>query len=403
VAVVSGRIPSLSQITEWDTRHLEVAATSWSVTAQQWETHFSAINSGMLSPGGSKWEGSAAEAAQDRAWTDLTKVRGVAEAVRGASELARNGADDIAWARRQALAAIAEAEESGFVVAEDLSISDPASTSLLHESESRREQAREFAAEIGSRARVLASLDDAVADSIAAALAPLREVSFNEATDTNVVHQLGFKAAPARPDGALSDARRRAIEYADHWAGSADDPHRANPEYENFGDGGGDCTNFASQVMRAGGLKDVGNGIDDWHRGDADDWYYNNGIHFPWNDRSNTWSVAQANRDFIVNSGRGNVVGTAPMPTRAALDPLAPSKAGLVPGDLIYYHDTATGTINHTAVYVGQEMKNGRLVDVVDQHANGDNNFHNDWMPDGSGFTGGSASVEFVHLHYPGD
>jgi len=179
VAVVSGRIPSLSQITEWDTRHLEVAATSWSVTAQQWETHFSAINSGMLSPGGSKWEGSAAEAAQDRAWTDLTKVRGVAEAVRGASELARNGADDIAWARRQALAAIAEAEESGFVVAEDLSISDPVSTSLLHESESRREQAREFAAEIGSRARVLASLDDAVADSIAAALAPLREVSFN--------------------------------------------------------------------------------------------------------------------------------------------------------------------------------------------------------------------------------
>ncbi|OBC01101.1 hypothetical protein A5784_02515 [Mycobacterium sp. 852013-50091_SCH5140682] len=139
------------------------------------------------------------------------------------------------------------------------------------------------------------------------------------------------------------------------------------------------------------------------HRGDADDWYYNNGLHFPGNDRSNTWSVAQANRDFIVNSGRGEVVGTSPMPARAALDPLAPSKAGLVPGDLIYYHDEATGTINHTAVYVGQEMQNGRLVDVVDQHANGDNNFHNDWMPDGPGFTGGSANVEFVHLHYPGE
>lgn len=38
---------------------------------------------------------------------------------------------------------------------------------------------------------------------------------------------------------------------------------------------------------------------------------------------------------------------------------------------LIYYHDDATGTINHTVVYVGQEMQNGGLVDVVDQHALG--------------------------------
>jgi hypothetical protein len=201
----------------------------------------------------------------------------------------------------------------------------------------------------------------------------------------------------------LSAERRRAIEYADRWAGNVDDPHRANPDYQNFGDGGGDCTNFASQVMRAGGFKDVGDGIDDWHRGDADDWYYDNGFSFPGNTNSNTWSVAQANRDFIVNSGRGQVVGTSPMPADGALDPLAPSKAGLVPGDLIYYHDEATGTINHTAVYVGQEIQNGVPVDIVDQHALGNNNFHDDWMPDNPGFTGGPASVEFVHLAYPGE
>jgi cell wall-associated NlpC family hydrolase len=120
-------------------------------------------------------------------------------------------------------------------------------------------------------------------------------------------------------------------------------------------------------------------------------------------DRSKSWAVAQANRDFVVNSGRGKVAGTAPMPTRDALDPLAPSKAGLAPGDLIYYHDTATGAINHTAVYVGQEMQHGRLVDIVDQHGYGWNNLHNDWMPDYPGFTDGKASAEFVHLSYPGD
>lgn len=89
------------------------------------------------------------------------------------------------------------------------------------------------------------------------------------------------------------------------------------------------------------------------------------------------------------------------MPSRNAVDPLAPSKAGLVPGDLIYYRDP-NGVINHTAAYVGQTMQDGHLVDVVDQHANGYNNFRNDWMPE-TDFYGGRSQVEFVHLRYPGD
>lgn len=61
------------------------------------------------------------------------------------------------------------------------------------------------------------------------------------------------------------------------------------------------------------------------------------------------------------------------MPAVIALDPLAPSKAGLVPGDLIYDHDKHDAAINHTAIYVGQRMKHGILVGI-------------------------GASVEFVHL-----
>lgn len=48
-------------------------------------------------------------------------------------------------------------------------------------------------------------------------------------------------------------------------------------------------------------------------------------------------------------------------------------------------------------------LENGHLVDVVDQHALGSNNFRNDWMPDTSGFYGGQAQAEFVHLRYPGE
>lgn len=57
-------------------------------------------------------------------------------------------------------------------------------------------------------------------------------------------------------------------------------------------------------------------------------------------------------------------------------------------------------------MYVGQQYipnSKGELVltDVVDQHAAGDNNFRNDWMPDSADYGGGRA--EFVHLNYPGD
>ncbi|GAT01855.1 uncharacterized protein RMCFA_1967 [Mycolicibacterium fortuitum subsp. acetamidolyticum] len=65
-----------------------------------------------------------------------------------------------------------------------------------------------------------------------------------------------------------------------------------------------------------------------------------------------------------------------------------------------------TGEISHVAMCVGQQYipnSEGELVlaDVVDQHAAGDNNFRNDWMPDSSDYGGGRA--EFVHPNYPGE
>lgn len=392
-AAVGAGIPSLSQILTWDTIHLSQAATDWVSTAERWEVTFTRVHRGTLSPGGTTWEGEAADAAQDRSFADLVKVRGLADTLNIAAAVARRGADQLDYLKRQAIDAINDAQEAGFAVGEDLSVTD---TSAF--GEFRTGLAQQHATTIAARAAALGAADNEIATRITAATAELAEHGFTEPGD-NIAQAVDYRTAPADPYATLSEARRRALAYADRWHDNA-----GNPDYDNYGEGGGDCTNFASQVMRAGGFNDVGDGIDDWRRGDADDWYYNNGLHFPGNTNSNTWSVAQANRDFVVNSGRGRVVGTAPMPADlAAPDPLAPSKAGLVPGDLIYYHDTATGTINHTAVYVGQKFENGTLVDVVDQHANGDNNFRNNWMPDNPGFNGGHASVEFVHLTYPGE
>lgn len=395
----SAALPTRSAIGNWGIAHLDDAAVQWSQTANESEQLFEQHRQNVAAPGGSDWLGQAKDAAWRRITGDLAVVGRQSQTLRACADTASSGANDLRSAQRAVMAAIDEAEADGFRVGDDLSVTDTQRRDLSTAA-ARQTAAVEHADYIRWRAEQLIQTDTLVGSRLSAKAAELEGIRFEPTGHDDSIQMLDEKRPKDEP---LSDARRRAVEYADQWAGGPHDPHRHNPDYANFGDGGGDCTNFASQVMRAGGFKDVGDGLDDWHRGDIDDWYYNNGVHFPGNDRSNTWSVAKDNHDFITQqSGRGEVVGTAPMPTRAALDPLAPSKAGLVPGDLIYYKD-ANGQINHTAVYVGQKMENGVLVDVVDQHANGDNNFRNDWMPDGRDFLGGSANAEFVHLKYPGE
>ncbi|WP_162625516.1 hypothetical protein [Mycolicibacterium llatzerense] len=169
-----------ARIEAWGVEHLESAATHWSSTAQEWEEHFTAIHEGMLHPGGTGWEGPAADSAADRTFGDLVKVRGAAEALHEAAGYARTGAADLVWAHRQALEAIAEAETAGFTVAQDLSVSDPTMTVLMRGSAVRQRQAQAFAIEIASRAKTLTDLDQETASKIAAALTPLRELQFDE-------------------------------------------------------------------------------------------------------------------------------------------------------------------------------------------------------------------------------
>lgn len=172
--------PTRSQIEAWETAHLEAAATHWTETAQAWEGHFTTIHGGMLRPGGTRWEGAGADSAADSAWGDLVKVRGAADALNSAAGSARGGADDISWAKRQATTAITEAEQAGFTVAEDLSVREKESNSLLRVSEARKQQMQEFADEIASRAQTLVAVDKAVAGQITGALAPLEGLSFPE-------------------------------------------------------------------------------------------------------------------------------------------------------------------------------------------------------------------------------
>lgn len=66
-----------------------------------------------------------------------------------------------------------------------------------------------------------------------------------------------------------------------------------NPAYRSFNDAGGDCTNFVSQALRAGGWKDKTG----WYL-DANNWWYN------WSYQSRSWTSVEDWATFAVNSGR---------------------------------------------------------------------------------------------------
>ena len=184
--------PSLSQIVNWDTSHLEDAARHWMATAEQWEDHFTVLHNEMLSPGGTAWEGAGAEAAQERTFADLVKVRGAADHLNGAAAAARYGASEISDAKNLALDAIAEAQEAGFSVGEDLSVTDSMLLGNL-----RATQAQQHAAAITTRATNLSALDQQVAAKISTAAAPLGEISFTEPADAPPnVQPVDFKQAP---------------------------------------------------------------------------------------------------------------------------------------------------------------------------------------------------------------
>src|SRR6478735_5484844 len=111
---VRAGIPSLSQILGWDTTHLHRAATDWTSAAQRWEQTFANVHRGTLAPGGTAWEGPAADAAQQRTFSDLVKVRGMSDALSDAATIARRGADQLDYLKRKAVEAINEAHETGF-------------------------------------------------------------------------------------------------------------------------------------------------------------------------------------------------------------------------------------------------------------------------------------------------
>ncbi|SEM69559.1 Putative amidase domain-containing protein [Paenibacillus sp. cl141a] len=137
--------------------------------------------------------------------------------------------------------------------------------------------------------------------------------------------------------------RKKAVEYADKYAGTAwgaGNKGRYNPKYMNYNVKGGDCTNFASQVL---GDQEEGGALQ---------------MKGPWRYRyggggTRTWVQTDAFKSFIIRSGYGEMIASGTFaelikPTSKHPDT---AFAKLLPGDLIAH--VLNNDVDHFSVVTG--------------------------------------------------
>lgn len=170
---------------------------------------------------------------------------------------------------------------------------------------------------------------------------------------------------------AASPGARAALAYADRFCGAA--PGCGNdgfyhPAYRSFNGDGGDCTNFVSQVLKAGGFPET------------DVWTYDPRTH----EASRSWANARGFFDFLAASGRATVAAAGRYPD------VYRRAAELRPGDLVSYIEH--GRAVHTSVIVGFD---GHGTALVDSHTS--DRYHVPWD---LGWDR-STYYYFWRVHYP--
>ncbi|MBC7195217.1 MAG: amidase domain-containing protein [Caldisericia bacterium] len=152
------------------------------------------------------------------------------------------------------------------------------------------------------------------------------------------------------------DGANYADQYVYHYTSCSGDqyfPNYYNTCYKNFNPYGGDCANYVSQCLHAGGQPRIFD--DGTYPTGLNPWYYkNNGTCNTTSDDS--WNTSWINADsllhLIINSGRGEIE----------------SYSLLCIGDVAFWDEEPNGTMNH-AVFVTVSGSGGNP-DLMNSHTN---------------------------------
>lgn len=143
-----------------------------------------------------------------------------------------------------------------------------------------------------------------------------------------------------KPEIQLTNEQQKAIDYAHRYCGiSTEDEYefKFNKNYKNFNPDGGDCANFASQIMYESG-RFKKNSI----------WNYSN------REGTKAWVNAQGFKNYILNSGRGSII------SRGSYEEIYKESYNLRPGDFVAYEKG--GRITHVSTITGVDSKGYPLV-----------------------------------------
>ncbi len=129
---------------------------------------------------GIDWEGQTRDALVERTTADKAMVTQKSDRLRQAAQIAREGAGDISRVQRSVLYKIDDAHQAGFVVGENLSVTDTQTSSNAAELAARQAQARAFSTEISSRAAQLVATDSGVGTKLTATAGDVGSLTFDE-------------------------------------------------------------------------------------------------------------------------------------------------------------------------------------------------------------------------------
>lgn len=170
------------------------------------------------------------------------------------------------------------------------------------------------------------------------------------------------------PEYKIDDRTQKAIDYAHMWCGIGEGDHlfKYNKQYLNCNPRGGDCANFASQILYEGaGFKKNGT------------WNYTN-------DGTKAWLNAQAFKNYWVGSGRASYIA------KGSYKEIYKSAYQLRPGDIVAYEKK--GRITHVSTVTGLDSKGYPLVTC--------HNTDRLLVPYDLGWSNPSITFHLIDVHY---
>jgi len=175
-------------------------------------------------------------------------------------------------------------------------------------------------------------------------------------------------AQNARDFSTLNKRRIKAIEYAEKYCGAASEiDYKYNKKYRDYNPLGGDCANFASQILFEGGK---------FRKNSA--WNYDK------NGGTRGWLNADGFKRYMTNSGRASVIAYG------SYDKVYKASYKLLPGDFVAYEKK--NDITHISVVTGADSKGYSLVSC--------HNSDRSNVPWDLGFSDKNIRFWLVRVHY---